>query len=239
MRSSFSSRPLPHCALALAVLIAIAAPAANARRVTPRDTTGATGGGSFGNYDALNRPHGTSHAYPDPVADSLGSPDITAVVIGIDADRQLTVRVSIMNRADGLLGSDLLVVGLDVDRDKMTGGPLGVDYVLSATIAAADLGVWNCFSVTGCGYVPVAAGTTASASGNWVSITTALDQLGLLGDLRRPRFRFVVVAIANTDKAEDRWACDVTGPWIYPMVEPRKSRRHEVTRAARPAAVRR
>jgi hypothetical protein len=238
MRSSFSSRRLSRCTLALAVLIAIAAPTANARQVTPRESTGATEG-SVGKYDALNRPHATSRAYPDPAADSLGSPDITAVVVGIDAHRQLTLRVSIMNRADGLLGSDLLVVGLDVDRDKMTGGPLGVDYVLSATNTGANLGVWDCFSVTGCGYVSVAAGATASASGNWVSISTALDRLGLLADLRRPRFRFVVIAIANTDKAEDSWACDVTGPWIYPMMETRKSGRREVTRAARLAAVRR
>jgi hypothetical protein len=172
-----------------------------------------------GNYEPLNRPLTAPGVYLDPALDSPGSPDITATAVGIDPDRQLTVKVSIANRVDGLLRSDLLVVGLDVDRDERTGGPLGMDYALSATSTAADLGVWNCFFSTGCGYVSMAEGASASVSGDSISISTALDRLGLLADLRRPRFRFVVIAIANTDQPEDSWACDVAGPWVASVRE--------------------
>jgi hypothetical protein len=163
---------------------------------------------------AVSRPRFASHVYWDPAADSTGAPDITSVVVAIDDAGGLTLNVSILNRSV-LLPSDLLLVGLDVDRDKSTGGPIGIDYAFSVTTTGVELGVWFCASFTGCGYVatPVTAGL--SLEPHSVSLHASINQLGALADSSPPRFRLVLIALANTDQPDENWADDVAGPWIY------------------------
>jgi hypothetical protein len=158
----------------------------------------------------------SSHVYRDARLDTPSAPDITSVAVAIDGSRWLTLKVSFANRS-GLLPSDLLVVGLDVDRDRRTGGPMGMDYALSATTAGAELGVWNSSSWTGSGYVPIPGAATLSVSGHSVALSTPVGQLGALMESPRPKLRFVLIAIANFDQPEANWTDDVAGPWIYKL----------------------
>jgi CubicO group peptidase (beta-lactamase class C family) len=158
----------------------------------------------------------SSHDYRDARLDTPSAPDITSVAVAIDGSRWLTLTVSFANRS-GLLPSDLLVVGLDVDRDRRTGGPMGMDYALSATTAGAELGVWNSSSWTGSGYVPIPGAATLSVSGHSVGLSTPVGQLGALMESPRPKLRFVLIAIANFDQPEATWTDDVAGPWTYQL----------------------
>lgn len=167
--------------------------------------------------EALTR----SRVYVDAQADARRAPDITAVVVANDDAGRLSLTVSFANRI-ALLPSDLLVVGLDVDGDAQTGGPLGMDYALSARTAGAELGVWSSSSWTGSGYVPVPGAATLSLADHSLSLSTTVGRLGALMEARRPRLRFVLIAIADTDQPEESWADDVAGPWSYRVQLPTK-----------------
>jgi hypothetical protein len=182
---------------------------------------------------APKQPLARSHVYDDARADVPSAPDITSVVVANDDAGRLVVKVSFANRT-ALLSSDLLVVGLGVDRDKRTGGPIGMDYALSATTAGAELGVWNSSPWTGSGYVPVHGAATMSTSNDSVSLSTTVGRLGALMAARRPRLRFVLVAIANTDQPEENWADDVAGPWSYRVELPTKLLASNIVLAPRP-----
>jgi len=182
---------------------------------------------------APKQPLARSHVYDDARADAPRAPDISSVAVATDDSGLLTLKVSFANRT-GLLSSDLLVVGLDVDRDKRTGGPMGMDYALSATTAGVELGVWNSSSWTGSGYVPIPGAATMSASNDSVSLSTTVGRLGALMAVRRPRLRFVLVAIADTDQPEQSWADDVAGPWTYQLKLPTKPRSSKVIAASHP-----
>jgi hypothetical protein len=135
--------------------------------------------GCRGRGGSPKQPLARSHVYDDARADAPSAPDITSVVVANDDAGRLVVNVSFANRT-ALLPSDLLVVGLDVDRDKPTGGPIGMDYALSATTAGAELGVWNSSPWTGSGYVPVQGAATMSTSNDSVSLSTTVGRLGAL-----------------------------------------------------------
>jgi len=162
----------------------------------------------------LPRPTAGPHVYVDPVGDAPDSPDIASVAVVDDVSGRLTLEVSFANRT-GLLPSDLLVVGLDVDRDQRTGGPLGMDYALSGTAMGAELGVWASFSCCGSGYLVIPGAAQLSNSGDSVLLTTTVDRLGALMTSQRPRLRSVLIAIAGIDQAEQSQADDVAGPWTY------------------------
>src|SRR5262249_42799385 len=112
----------------------------------------------------------------------------------------------------------------------------GMDYALSATTAGAELGVWNSSSWSGSGYVVILGAATMSVSDHSVALSTRVDRLGALMALRRPRLRFVLIAIANTDQPEQSWADDVAGPWTYPIKLPTKRRSSKVVVASRARA---
>lgn len=160
----------------------------------------------------------TPHVYVDKSGDAPFAPDIASVVVTNDDAGLLTIDVSFANRTC-LLSSDALVVGLDVDRDKQTGGPMGMDYAFSATTAAAELGVWSSSSWTGSGYLPIPGAASFSLSDHAV-LSTSVDQLGALMASRRPQLRFVVIALANIDSPEQNWTEDVAGPWTYRLRPP-------------------
>jgi hypothetical protein len=170
------------------------------------------------------QPLARSQVYVDASADDAPkAPDIVSVTVANDDSGQLTLTVSFANRPV-LLPSDLLVVGLDVDRDRRTGGPVGMDYALSATTAGAELGVWSSSSWSGSGYVRVPGAATLSVSDHSLALSTTVDQLGALMALQRPQLLFVVIAIAGTDQPEQSWADDVAGPWTYQLKLPTKPR---------------
>jgi hypothetical protein len=184
---------------------------------------------------ARRQPLARSQVYVDASGDAPNAPDIVSVAVANDDLGWLTLTVSFANRP-GLLPSDLLVVGLDVDRDTRTGGPMGMDYALSATTAGAELGVWDSSSWSGSGYWDVPGAATMSVSGHSVALSTRVDQLGALMALQRPQLRFVLIAIANTDQPEQNWADDVAGPWTYQPKLPTKRRSSKVVIASRPRA---
>lgn len=161
--------------------------------------------------------------YADKSGDVAIAPDIVSVAVASDDAGSLTLRVTFANRT-GLLPSDMLVVGLNVDRDNQTGGPMGMDYALSATAAAAELGVWSSSSFSGSGYVPIAGAASFSLSDHAVALSTSLDHLGALTTLQRPQLRFVVIAIGGTDRPEQNWTDDVAGPWTYQLRPPARPR---------------
>jgi hypothetical protein len=177
----------------------------------------------------------SSRIYVDAQADAGRAPDITAVVVGNDDAGRLSLTVSFANRI-ALLPSDLLVVGLDVDRDKQTGGPLGMDYALSATTAGAELGVWSSSSWSGSGYLPLPGAATLSLADHSLSLSTTVGRLGALMAARRPRLRFVLIAIADTDQPEESWADDVAGPWSYRIQLPTKLLASKIVLAPHPRA---
>jgi hypothetical protein len=154
------------------------------------------------------QPLARSQVYVDASGDAPNAPDIVSVAVANDGSGWLTLTVSFANRP-GLLPSDLLVVGLDVDRDRGTGGPMGMDYALAATTAGAELGVWNSSSWSGSGYVPIPGAATLSVSDHCIALSTTVDELGALMALQRPQLRFVLIAIADTDQPEQNWAPDV------------------------------
>jgi hypothetical protein len=175
---------------------------------------------SYADVLAPQRPLAASRVYADEEADARRAPDITAVVVANDDLGRLSLTVSFANRVR-LQPSDALVVGLDVDRDEQTGGPLGMDYALSATTTSAELGVWNSSSWTGSGYVPLGAATISHADHS-LTLSTTVGRLGALMAARNPRLRFVLIAIADTDQPEESWADDIAGPWSYPVKVPAK-----------------
>jgi hypothetical protein len=177
----------------------------------------------------------SSRGYVDAQADAGRAPDITAVVVGNDDAGRLSLTVSFANRIR-LQPSDALVVGLDVDRDARTGGPLGMDYALSATTVGAELGVWNSSSWSGSGYVPLPGAATLSLADHSLSLSTTVGRLGALMAARRPRLRFVLIAIADTDKPEESWADDVAGPWSYRVQLPTKLLALKIVLAPHPRA---
>ena len=181
--------------------------------------------------EALTR----SRVYTDAQADTPRAPDVTAVVVANDDAGRLSLTVSFANRTR-LQTSDLLVVGLDVDRDKQTGGPLGMDYALSATTAGAELGVWSSFSWSGSGYLPLPGAATLSVADHSLSLSTTVGRLGALMEARRPRLRFVLIAMADTDQPEESWADDVAGPWSYQVQLPTKLRASKIVLAPHPRA---
>jgi hypothetical protein len=158
----------------------------------------------------------SSNVYRDARLDAPSAPDITSVGVAIQGSFWLTLKVSFANRS-GLLPSDLLVVGLDVDRDRRTGGPMGMDYALSATTTGAELGVWSSSSWMGSGYVPIPGAATLSVSDDSVALSTPVGQLGALMESPRPKLRFVLIAIANFDQPDANWTDDVAGPWTYKL----------------------
>jgi hypothetical protein len=176
-----------------------------------------------------------SRVYVDAQADARRAPDITAVVVANDDAGRLSLTVSFANRIR-LQPSDVLVVGLDVDRDDQTGGPLGMDYALSATTAGAELGVWNSSSWSGSGYVPLPGAATLSLADHSLSLSTTVGRLGALMAARRPRLRFVLIAIADTDQPEESWADDVAGPWSYGVQLPTKLLASKIVLAPHPRA---
>jgi hypothetical protein len=176
------------------------------------------------------RPPARPQVYVDESGDAPIAPDIVSVVVTNDDAGLLTLGVSFANRT-GLLPCDVLVVGLDVDRDKRTGGPMGMDYALSATTAAAELGVWSSSSWSGSGYVPIPGAASFSLSDHSVALSTSVDQLGALMALQRPQLRFVVIALASTDRPEQNWTDDVAGPWTHRLRPPTKARASRASRA--------
>jgi hypothetical protein len=152
--------------------------------------------------------------YRDAGAETASAPDITSVVVADDDAGRLSLKLSFANRTR-LRPSDLIVIGLNVDRDEQTGGPMGMDYALSATTAGAQLGVWYSSSWYGSGYLPVPGVASISVFDDSVTLTTTVGCLGALMAPRRPQLRFVVIAIANSDQPEESWVEDVAGPWSY------------------------
>jgi hypothetical protein len=177
-------------------------------------------------------PPARSQVYVDEPGDAPTAPDIVSVVVTNDDAGLLTLGVSFANRT-GLLPGDVVVVGLDVDRDKQTGGPMGMDYALSATTAAADLGVWSSSPWSGSGYLSIPGAAGFSLSDHSVLLSTSVDQLGALMALQRPQLRFVVIALAGTDRPRQNWTDDVGGPWTYRLRRPTRARG---TQARRPAS---
>jgi hypothetical protein len=159
---------------------------------------------------------GSQKVYVDARREEASAPDITEVVVANDHAGRLSLKASFANRTR-LQSSDLLVIGLNVDRDEQTGGPMGMDYALSATTVGAELGVWNSSSWAGSGYVPLPGGATISTSDGSVTLTTTVGRLGALMAPRRPQLRFVLIAIANSDQPAKDWVADVAGPWSYPV----------------------
>jgi hypothetical protein len=206
--------------VALVLSVASAGKGAHAARLVP---------GSYA--EALTR----SRVYVDAQADARRAPDITAVVLANDDAGRLSLTVSFANRVC-LQPSDVLVVGLDVDRDEQTGGPLGMDYALSATTAGAELGVWSSSSWSGSGYVPLPGAATLSLADQSLSLSTTVGRLGALMEARRPRLRFVLIAIADTDQPEESWADDVAGPWSYRVQLPTKLLASKIVLAPHPRA---
>jgi hypothetical protein len=172
------------------------------------------GAGSNGEALASKQPLARSRVYVDAQADTPRAPDITSVVVASDDAGRLSFTVSFANRIR-LEPSDALVVGLDVDHDEQTGGPLGMEYALAATSASAELGVWNSSSWSGSGYVPLPGAATSSVTDGSLSVSTTVGRLGVLMGAWRPRLRFVLIAMAGTDQPEESWADDVAGPWSY------------------------
>jgi hypothetical protein len=175
------------------------------------------------------QPLARPQVYVDESGDAPIAPDIVSVVVTNDDAGLLTLGVSFANRT-GLLPCDVLVVGLDVDRNKRTGGPIGMDYALSATTAAAELGVWSSSSWSGSGYVPIPGAASFSLSDHSVVLSTSVDQLGALMALQRPQLRFVVIALASTDRPEQNWTDDVAGPWTYRLRPPTKASASKASR---------
>jgi len=176
-----------------------------------------------------------SHVYLDGEADAASAPDIREVVVTNDETGRLSLKVSFANRT-GLRATDVLVIGLNVDSNEHTGGPMGMDYALSATSERAVLGVWNSSSWTGSGYVPLPGAETVSLVDNSVSLTTTVDRLGALMAPRTPRLRFVILAIGDTDQPEESWTDDVAGPWSYVVEVPTKLVTSKIVLDPRPRA---
>src|SRR5262249_61681006 len=105
------------------------------------------------------------HVYLDAPDDAPNAPNITSVAIVDDASGRLTLDVSFANRR-GLLPNDGLVVALEVDNDRRTGGPMGMDYALSATTTGAELGVWDSSFCCGAGYVAVPEAAEMAVAGH-------------------------------------------------------------------------
>lgn len=202
-----STRSLVALALGAALMLSSASADTDAHAAGP-------GPRSHAEALAMTQPHAKSRVYADAQADTPRAPDITSVVVASDDTGRLSLTVSFANRIH-LEPSDLLVVGLDVDRDAQTGGPLGMDYALSATAARVELGVWNSSSWSGSGYAPLPGAAASSVTDGSLSLSTTVGRLGVLMAARRPRLRFVVIAIADTDQPEEAWADDVAGPWSY------------------------
>jgi hypothetical protein len=181
------------------------------------------------------RSPGGSQVYVDGREETASAPDITGVVVANDYVGRLSLKVSFANRTR-LQPSDQLVIGFNVDRDEQTGGPMGMDYALSATAAGAQLGVWNSSSWVGSGYVPLPGGATISTSDGSVTLTTTVGRLGALMAPRRPQLRFVLIAIANSDQPVEAWVEDVAGPWRYRVELPTKLVASKIVLTPRPRA---
>ncbi|MGH3134979.1 MAG: hypothetical protein ACRDPV_00620 [Gaiellaceae bacterium] len=176
-----------------------------------------------------------SQVYLDAEADVASAPDISEVIVTNDDAGRLSLKVSFANRTR-LRATDVLVIGLNVDSDEHTGGPMGMDYALSATSERAVLGVWNSSSWTGSGYVPLPGAETVSVVDNSVSLTTTVDRLGALMAPRTPRLRFVILAIGDTDQPDESWIDDVAGPWTYVVEVPTKLVTSNIVLDPRPRA---
>src|SRR5262249_31171524 len=186
----------------------------------------------------LGRSSAGPRIYLDSTSDAPNPPNLTSAAIVDDASGRLTLDVSFANRR-GLLPNDVLVVGLDVDNDRRTGGPMGMDYALSATTTGAELGVWDSSFCCGAGYVAVPGAAEMSVAGHSVLLSTTVDRLGALATFPRPRLRLVLIAIADTDQPDQSQADDVAGPWTYKLAGTRSQPRLGKTRPINVGASRR
>ncbi len=85
--------------------------------------------------------------FTDPSGDSGSAPDITSVLVSNDDAGLLTFGLGLANRGE-LTGDDVVVIGLDTDRNAQTGDlrhGAGTDYLIGVDQAehALALGRWN------------------------------------------------------------------------------------------------
>jgi hypothetical protein len=83
--------------------------------------------------------------YNDAAGDSGNAPDVTRVTVLNTSAGDVGFHFTFANRpATGLGGEDLLVVGLDTDRNGRTGDPTGCEYVVVLdALEGAVLGRWT------------------------------------------------------------------------------------------------
>ena len=158
------------------------------------------------------RPLG-SQVYRDAGAETASAPDITSVVVADDDAGRLSLKLSFANRTR-LRPSDMILIGLNVDRDEQKGDPWGWTTHFPQQLRAPSSACGTAPPGTA-GYLPVPGVASISVFDDSVTLTTSVGCLGALMAPRRPQLRFVVSAIANSDQPEESWVEDVADPWSY------------------------
>ena len=154
-----------------------------------------------------------SVTFQDSTGEARGGPDIGTVVVSNDNAGLVSYAITFANRS-GFTANDMLLIGLDTDRNATTGDPpYGFDYTVGAMSGDSAVLRWDGVSHTW------TLGSMNTLVTSWAgSVFTARINASELG--AATGFRFLVLADANPEDADapvdfapdvgkDLWAYDV------------------------------
>lgn len=91
---------------------------------------------------ALGASHGAAagqpNVYTDPAGDSASAPDIQKVTMTDNGNGTVAVEIDLAAAIPDD-GSSFLVFGIDADRNRSTGDPIGIEYAVEIDAGGSDL----------------------------------------------------------------------------------------------------
>lgn len=85
---------------------------------------------------------GQPNVYTDPAGDSASAPDIQKVTMTDNGNGTVAVEIDLAAAIPDD-GSSFLVFGIDADRNRSTGDPIGIEYAVEIDAGGSDLVKWT------------------------------------------------------------------------------------------------